>query len=56
MLLISSSTRIKSLATAAINLQRTLKGIRDAKQDEAFCALDKQAHQKVRCISQEEFL
>ena len=44
-----------SLATAAINLQRTLKGIRDAKQDEAFCALDKQAHQKVRCISQEEF-
>ena len=44
-----------SLATAAINLQRTLKGIRDAKQDEAFCALEKQAHQKVRCISQEEF-
>ena len=42
----SSSTRIKSLATAVV----TLKGIQGDNQDEAVCALGKQAEQALRYI------
>ena len=39
----SSSTRIKSLATAVADLQDTLKGIQNKGKDEALCALGKWA-------------
>ena len=43
-----SFTRIKSLATAVADLQCTMKGIQDQEQDEALCALGKQAKQALR--------